>query len=207
MGIIEQVIASLDEFELGSVLDGLQAVTAAAGQVELHQAGPGELTATLRELETISRRLEAAKRRLVAEIDQRQLAGDYGANKTATLLSLLLLITPAEARARVSQAQDYCPRITLTGETLPPVFPAVAAALDAGDISLAHAHVITTTIAALPEHIEFEYGREAEHFLLEQARHLNRPSSGTPRPGCATPSTPTAKKPATRTSNAAASSP
>ena len=77
--------------------------------------GPVELTSALRRLEMLSRRLDAGIRGLVAEIDRRGVAGEYGAASTLDLLRQLLLVSTQEASARVHQARDLAPRVALTG--------------------------------------------------------------------------------------------
>jgi hypothetical protein len=156
-----------------SILGPFERAVSGLLEQDLSAIGSGELTGLLQRMEVAARRFDTVKRATVAQIDRRGLAADYGVSKTSTLISQLLLISPSEAAARVTQAQDYCPRIALTGELLPPVFPAVAAALDTGQISLAHGHVITKLIAELPDHIEFEHGHDAQRFLVEQATLLN----------------------------------
>lgn len=74
----------------------------------------------LGEIETQLRRLAAVDHRLVAELTERGLAGDYAATSTADLLVQLLRITPTEAAARITQAGELGPRRTVTGEPLPP---------------------------------------------------------------------------------------
>jgi hypothetical protein len=158
---------------LESAVAQLQAAVSALREADLVGATSVELTAALAALETESIRLGSANRRVIAEVDRRGVAGEYGASKTADLLRQLLLITARDASARVAQARDYGPRIALTGEPLEPVLPIPARALEAGTISLAHAHVIRALVTALPDHIELEHGVAAQHFLVEQARHLN----------------------------------
>jgi Domain of unknown function (DUF222)/HNH endonuclease len=131
-----------------------------------------ELTGLLRQAETASRRLDAGIRRVVAEIDRRGVAGEYGACSTGDLVRQKLLITTHEASVRVRQARELTPRVALTGEMLPPLFAHVAGALDCGSITLAHARIITTTRSGLPGEVDARHGDAAEQFLVEQASQL-----------------------------------
>ncbi|WP_375479434.1 DUF222 domain-containing protein [uncultured Jatrophihabitans sp.] len=68
-----------------------------------------ELAQTLVELETQRRRLEAVEHRLLPEVAERGLAGDYGRASTADLLVELLRVAPAEAKARVASVHVLVP--------------------------------------------------------------------------------------------------
>jgi len=89
------------------------------------------------------------------------------------LLRQVLRVTAREAVGRVRAAADLGPRRTLTGDRLPPLFPAVAAAQSAGAISPAHARVITSTVDALPADIQAIHDSAVETFLVEHAAHLD----------------------------------
>src|SRR5690349_10783269 len=152
--------------DAGQVLASLR-----AGVDELLDADPcvlGDdvLLDVVRELEVQRRRLMAVAARLVAEIEVRSIARDKGARNTTTLLSMMLRIDPGEAKARLVAAQDLAGRTTLSGERLEPIFPATAAALLAGEISAAHARVISTTIDALPLDVQATKDRDIEEQLL-----------------------------------------
>jgi hypothetical protein len=124
-------------------------------------------------VETQARRLPAFDHHLIAELDERHVAGELTMRDTATLLHRLLRLSAGEAKARTAAAVERGPRRGLTGDALPSLFPAVAAAEAAGDISPAHARVITAGISALPPDVEFTHGRQLEATLVEQARHLD----------------------------------
>lgn len=74
---------------------------------------------------------------------------------------------------RVRAAADLGPRTSITGAPLPAIFAVVAAAQAAGDISAAHARVITATVDALPTQIRTRHGDEMQRFLLDHAAHLD----------------------------------
>ena len=131
------------------------------------------LTEALRSGEVVSRRLASGLRAVVGEADRRCVAAELCATSTADVLRQLLILSPQEAGARVRQARDWTPRVTVTGEVLPAVFAHVAAALDAGDITVAAAKVISQTRADLPAEIDRHFGDAAEALLVEQALVLN----------------------------------
>ena len=140
--------------------------------VDLTGASRDELLDLARGLETQRRRLPAADHTLIGELDARAVAGELACASTAALLMQLLRITPGEARARVRAAGDLGARRTLTGELLPPVFPAVAAAQAEGAISDRHAAVIRHTVHALPA-AAAEQAEQVEAALTGHAQRLD----------------------------------
>ncbi len=118
--------------------------------LDLTSASRDELLELARGLEVQRRRLPVADHALLGELDARAVAGELACSSTAALLMQLLRLAPGEARARVRAAGDLGARRTLTGDLLPPVFPAVAAAQAEGAIGDRHAAVIRHTVHALP---------------------------------------------------------
>jgi Domain of unknown function (DUF222) len=148
---------------------GVNAVLA----VDLSAASRTEVTAFLRACEAQRRRLEAADHAVIAELDQRGIAGEYGHTSTVDLLIEQLRLAPAEAKARVQAARDLGPRRGLGGEPLDPIFPHAAAAVAHGTIGTGHSRVITHCLDALPPHLDAEVVQRAETALVEHARHLD----------------------------------
>jgi hypothetical protein len=132
-----------------AVLDRLRSAVDALLDLDLTTTSRDDLLELCSQLETQRRRLPAAEHRLIAQLDERGVPGELAMRDSATLLARLLHIDPADARARTAAAQDLGPRRTITGEPLEPLFPAVAAAQAAGEISPAHARVITDGLSAL----------------------------------------------------------
>ncbi len=141
--------------------------------LDLSQLHRDELLDLLRGLETQRHRLPVADHHLITELDQRGTAGEMGARDTRTLLREILRLSPHQAKARAKQAVDLGPRTSITGQPRPPLFPAVAAAQAAGDISTEHAHVVISTIEKLPASVEAEHGAVVEARLVTDARHLD----------------------------------
>ncbi len=135
-------------------------------------AGPA-LAAAFAEVEVQRRRLEAVDQVLLAAVDERGLAGEFGRASTADLLRELSRIAPAEAKARVRAARGLGPRRDLAGQPLGPVFGRVAAAQREGAISSAHARVIIRCLAEIPAALSAEAAGPAEEFLVEQALHFD----------------------------------
>ena len=81
-----------------------------------------------------------------------------GGRNTATVLVQTLRLSPGEAASRVRAAKELGPRVDFTGGAMPPLYPGVAAAQAAGDISVAHARAITSTVDKVPAAAKAEHG-------------------------------------------------
>ena len=95
---------------------------------------------------------------------------DLGARNTATVLVQTLRLSPGEAASRVRAAKELGPRVDFTGGAMPPLYPGVAAAQAAGDISVAHARAITSTVDKVPAAANAEHGDGLERFLVDLAQ-------------------------------------
>ena len=154
---------------VASIRAGVDALLA-SDLTALSRDGLLELT---RELERQARRIPAVDHRVVAELDERNLAGELACANTATLLHDLLQLHPREAKARVTAARELTERHALSGDILPPVCPAVAAAQRAGTISPAHAKVIGELMHWLAAEHDRAFGAELEQCLVEHAAQLD----------------------------------
>jgi len=159
----------VDGSQVGDVLDRYAAAVDALLGLDLSAAGQEELLDLLRGVEVQTRQAAVADQALIAELDARGAAADLAARSTAALLRDVLRVSPAEAKARCTAAADLAPRRAFTGEVLPAVFPAVAAAQAAGVLSVEHAAVIRREISKLPTQLRVEHGGEVEQFLVEHA--------------------------------------
>jgi len=86
-----------------------------------------------------------------------------------------LRISYAEAAADQRRRQ-LSPRVTLTGQELPPELPATAQMWRDGGLDGQHLRVIQTFIRDLPEATPVDTVEHAERFLAQQALHV-RPDS------------------------------
>ena len=149
---------------LAAAVDGLLSA-------DLTGVGSVELTQVLAGVEVQRRRLDAVDVRLVAEVEERRVCGDYARTCTADLLVSLLRVSRGAAKARVDRAVDLGPRRTLDGQPLPVLFPLVAEALAAGAVSAGHADVITGCLDAIPGVFLPDAAPVAERLLVDTARH------------------------------------
>ncbi|HEX8095133.1 HNH endonuclease signature motif containing protein [Jatrophihabitans sp.] len=161
----------------GAAVLAASQLPAAVGQLagcSLSTLADEELLEVVRVTERARRQLEALDATLIAELEARNLPGRLVLRGPAQLLSGLLNLSPVESSARVRQARELGSRSTLTGDRLPPLLPATAAARADGAITAKHAEVIIQTMTRLraaqlpvPDQVE------AEAFLVEQAQSFN----------------------------------
>ena len=134
----------------------------------LTRASDEQVRAVWQAKEQLARALARVDHAVVAELGIR-----HGPRSVPALAVQLLRISPVEARRRVRDAADLGPRVTVTGEPLPAVFPTVAAAQAEGIVSVEHARVITSGIESLSPDVQTEHGEWCEEFLVEHARRFD----------------------------------
>jgi Domain of unknown function (DUF222) len=81
-------------------------------------------------------------------------------------------ITPTHARRRVKDAAQLSPRVTLTGQQLPPQLPATAQQWRQGLLDPAHLRVIQTFVRELPTNTPTPIAEHAEQLLAHHATQL-----------------------------------
>ncbi len=138
----------------------------------------GSMTAKYLPCSRTWRRSGGGCRRWITELECRATATRLLARGTAGLLTELLPVDVGEAKAQVRAAGVLGARTSITGEPLDPVYSATAAAQAAGTISEKHARIVTTTIGALPHHLDGDTVASAERTLVTEAEGL-RPSDRT----------------------------
>jgi len=132
--------------------------------------GIRERLEALDRLETIRRRTAAASLDLVGSVERSREPALGGA--AAKVIADVIRITPTESRRRIRDAGQLHPRITLSGQTLPPALPATAKAWDAGLLDIDHLRTIQRFLHDLPEDVRPDAVEKAEAFLAEKATEL-----------------------------------
>jgi Domain of unknown function (DUF222) len=127
-----------------------------------------ERLALLERLEHESRRLRVPGHRLINQLAEQAPPEELG-GKLSDALADRLRITRAEARRRVADAGDLGPRRALTGESLPPLLTATAAAQRDGRIGPDHITVIQRFCNQLPCSVDLDTRACAEAQLAELA--------------------------------------
>lgn len=121
-------------------------------------------------LGTVRRRATAVSLDLVGSI---QRSGEQALGGVAAkVIADVVRITPAEARRRIRDAGQLQPRITLTGQTLPPELPATAKAWNAGLLDIDHLRTIQKFLKDLTEDLQPTAIEKAETFLADKAAEL-----------------------------------
>ena len=131
---------------------------------------PGTRLRALERLETARRRQLVAGHDLLAGLAQEDPA-DVG-GPVLKVIADWLRISFAEARRRIRDAEQLMPRITITGETLPPELPATARVWRDGLLDPQHLKVIQMFVRDLPADTRHDTVEDAERFLAEQATKL-----------------------------------
>jgi hypothetical protein len=155
---------------VATALDALDAAVAAIGELNFENFDPAVRLRALERLETARRQQAVAGHDIIAGLANEDRANIGG--PVHKVVADWLRISCAEARRRLRDAQQLAPRISLTGQTLPPLLPATAAAWRAGALDEQHLRVIQTFMRDLPEAIAADTVESAEHFLAEQAKEL-----------------------------------
>jgi hypothetical protein len=167
------MFAGVESEVAASALAGLHSARAGLNALPLHALTDADLLAVLREQEVDARRSAVTSHALIAELEARGTAREYACPSTANLLVQTLRLSPNEASLRIKAAAELGPRRGLTGEVLPPIFAQVAAAQASGEISAAHARVITRCVDALPVAVQAEHDLAVQATLLTHAEALN----------------------------------
>ncbi|WP_110472853.1 HNH endonuclease signature motif containing protein [Williamsia limnetica] len=125
-------------------------------------------------VETQTRRDEAVKIRLSAELTERRVAAKLG-HKHNNFLRLVLRISAAQASGRSKRAERTGIWHSITGEVTEPRYPHAAEALRDGAIGLAHEKVIFDTMTALPASIRSDLGlwAQGEKSMADAARTMD----------------------------------
>jgi hypothetical protein len=148
----------------------LESAVQALGALEWEKLPAGELLTALARLETSRRQATACAYDLASAIehcDDRALGGV--AHK---VMADVMRTTVSEARRRTRDAAQLRPQTTLTGQPVPPVFPATAKAWDAGLLDVEHLRAIQKFFKDLPDDVPPTAQNKAETFLAQKAAVL-----------------------------------
>ena len=119
-------------------------------------------------LEHETRRLQVPGHQLINQVAEQAPPEELG-GKLSHVLADRLRITRGEANRRITEAADLGPRRALTGEALPPVLTATAAAQRDGKLGAGHIQVIRRFFEQLPCSVDIETRDCAEAHLAKLA--------------------------------------
>jgi hypothetical protein len=155
---------------MATAFDALDAAVAKVGLLDFDNYEPAVRLRALEQLETARRQQAVSSHDLVAGLAKEDPA-DVG-GPVHKVIADWLRISPAEARRRMRDAEQLAPRITITGETLPPELPATAQAWRAGALDGQHLRVLQTFCRDLSVDTPVDTVERAERFLAQQATKL-----------------------------------
>jgi hypothetical protein len=148
----------------------LESAVQALGALDWEKLPVDALLGALDRVESARRQTTACAYDLAAVIehcDQKALGGV--AHK---VMADVMRTTVSEARRRTRDANQLSPQTTLTGQSLPPVFPATAKAWHAGLLDVDHLRAIQKFFKDLPDDVHPTAVEKAETFLAEKATAL-----------------------------------
>jgi hypothetical protein len=135
-------------------------------------ATDADLLAETKGLELACRRLSAMWNALLPELERRGLHRMVSATSLSAMLQAMLGLSPQAAARRIAAARDLGPRVSVTGEALPPILPAVATAVSDGRLSGEQAREIGRVLEQLPSTVPVERVAEAERQLVMAGAQL-----------------------------------
>ncbi|MDN5747114.1 MAG: HNH endonuclease [Pseudonocardia sp.] len=124
--------------------EAVDALVAAAGP----GCGDAELISVLTLGEGTARRLDRVVVGALADLERRGTFAERGYRSTPTALGDLLGWDRADAKRRLTAAEQVRPRIGLDGAPLPPRLPVTAAVFDSGAASLRHVEVVARVLGS-----------------------------------------------------------
>uniref|UniRef100_UPI003F67B217 13E12 repeat family protein n=1 Tax=Mycobacterium avium TaxID=1764 RepID=UPI003F67B217 len=195
----------IDRDAISAAFDALDAALDGVAALGFDGLTPRECLALLGRCEKARRRLPVAEHQLINHVARQASPAELG-GRLSHAIAEATLISRAEAARRVHTAADLGPRVGLTGEPLPPVLAATAAAQREGSLGLEQVAVIRKFCHQLPGWVDQATRERAETDLANQGARY-RPEQLAALAGtladCLNPTGSTA----TRTGPAAAASP
>ena len=135
-------------------LAALRAAHDALAGCDIDSLTPAELLAAGDALQTLTCQLPTQSHRILARLQAETTPKEMGAKSWKDVLRIRWRISSGEANRRLTEAGLLGPRRTLTGQPLPPVLAATAAAAARGQITAEHVEVIRKSIAKLPGFVD-----------------------------------------------------
>ena len=147
--------------EIVEAFDALEADLDRALELSFDALTTPERLVMLARCEVFRRRLPALEHPLINQIGGQADATELG-GRLPSALADRLRITRAEASRRIGEAAELGDRKAITGEPLPPLLTATAAAQRDGRIGSAHVAVIRGFVHRLPDFVDLETRVKAE---------------------------------------------
>ena len=159
----------------------LTAAFAAARTItaRFHTSSDDELVADARAIEALGRVVDGLRLGVAAQVEARSrktlgeesLAFRHGARDGVELIQDLTGVSHATARMRVGLGSALAPAVSLTGDLLPSRYPALSAAVTAGEVGVESARVIVNTAASIRRRVDADLLGAMVEALTDTARH------------------------------------
>ncbi|MCX2716003.1 DUF222 domain-containing protein [Mycolicibacterium sp. J2] len=146
--------ATTSEATTSKAMAALRAAYESLAACDLQALTRAELLDLMDEFENLTCCLPAQSHRMLAQLQADGTPHELGAKSWNALLRIRWRLSAAEAGRRLAEAAELGPRRSLTGEPLPPVLAAVAAAQAAGLINGGHVDVLRDVIDRLPGFVD-----------------------------------------------------
>jgi hypothetical protein len=156
--------------EVDAAFEALAAAQTAIAELDFDILSPAVRLRALERLETSRRRQIAVSHDVIAGLAKEDPA-DVG-GPVHKVVADWLRISCGEACRRLRDAEQLSPRLTLTGQELPPELPATAQAWRDGMLDGQHLRVIQTFFRNLPEETPLDTVEKVERFLARQTVKL-----------------------------------
>ncbi|QQK49660.1 HNH endonuclease [Mycobacterium avium subsp. paratuberculosis] len=157
----------IDRDAISAAFDALDAALDGVAALGFDGLTPRECLALLGRCEKARRRLPVAEHQLINHVARQASPAELG-GRLSHAIAEATLISRAEAARRVHTAADLGPRVGVTGEPLPPLRAATAAAQRAGSLGLEQVAVIRKFCHQLPGWIDQATRERAETDLANQ---------------------------------------
>jgi hypothetical protein len=147
----------------------LQELAAAVAGFDYTGLTVGELLDLLSRREMLARSAPVVDHALLAALQAQTTPREIGAKNWADVLAIRLHVSSVDAKHRVRDAANLGPRVSITGEPLPPAREHIAAAQAAGAISGEHIAIMETFHTKLPGWVDEATRTQAEQTLITNA--------------------------------------
>lgn len=162
--------SSVVESPVVGVVSGLDAAVARLCEVNLTALSDVDCVQLVKQVEVVTRRLQAAGLPVLREVTVRRAFSKAGCSSPSALLTALTRMRPGVAKARVEAMDALTPSVSPSGETIAPRLPETAELLRAGVIGLDHAEVVQKLMGKIPHKVDQELRENTEAALAELCR-------------------------------------
>lgn len=148
--------------DIAPALDALDAAVDEVLGLSFAGLSVRQMLSVLARLERVAWRLPVPGQALVARLAREATPADLGGYALKTVLAAELRIGVGTAGQRIADAMALAPRVGITGEELPPVLAATAAAQLRGEVGPEQVEIVRDVMSSLPHGVSTAKVTEAE---------------------------------------------